>query len=132
METQQKLSELAKKLTIASTFGAALPYELQDKWQQEANGYRCTLKYQGRRYFFDYWMGQAHTDEPTVDGVLDCLLSDAQGGEQSFEDFCSEFGYDTDSRKAENIWKACTITTKRMKHLLGADYETFLASDRDI
>ncbi len=36
-----------------------------------------------------------------------CFMSDSASGDNSFEDFCSEFGYDTDSRKAEKIWKAC-------------------------
>jgi hypothetical protein len=26
---------------------------------------------------------------------------------QTFEDWCSDYGYDSDSRKAESIWKSC-------------------------
>jgi len=36
-----------------------------------------------------------------------CFLSDAQSGTYSLEDFCSEFGYDLDSRRAERIYKQC-------------------------
>jgi hypothetical protein len=58
-------------------------------------------------------------------------LSDAQAGEQAFEDFCGEFGYDPDSRKAERIWRASRLVTKNMKRLLGKDYEAFLYADRN-
>jgi hypothetical protein len=58
------------------------------------------------------------------------LLSDASAGEQSFEEFCLEFGYDPDSRKAERIHKACEKTARELRRLLGDDFETFLYSDR--
>jgi len=35
---------------------------------------------------------------------LTCVSSDSNVYD-SFEDFCGEFGYDTDSRKAEGTWK---------------------------
>jgi hypothetical protein len=57
-------------------------------------------------------------------------LSDAQAGEQTFEDFCAEFGYDPDSRKAEKTWQACRLVTKNMKRLLGKEYDSFLYADR--
>jgi hypothetical protein len=44
---------------------------------------------------------------PKIADVLYCLLSDSQSGSQSFEDFCSDFGYDTDSRKAHATWETC-------------------------
>lgn len=40
---------------------------------------------------------------PTPYDVLACLTKNNPG---TFEDFCNEFGYDTDSRKAENTYKA--------------------------
>lgn len=42
--------------------------------------------------------------EPTVYDVLTCL---EKCGYESFEDFCGCYGYDTDSRRAEKIYKAC-------------------------
>ena len=41
--------------------------------------------------------------EPSLYSVLACLTKYDPG---TFEDFCSEYGYDTDSRKAEKIYKA--------------------------
>ncbi len=63
--------------------------------------------------------------------MLDCLLSDSQAGEQDFEEFCAEFGYDTDSRKAERTWKACRAQAPKVKRLLGEDFERFLYADRN-
>ena len=40
---------------------------------------------------------------PTAYSVLSCLTKYDPG---SFEDFCSEFGYDTDSRSAEKTYQA--------------------------
>lgn len=40
---------------------------------------------------------------PTAYDVFTCLTKYDPG---TFEDFCSEFGYDSDSRKAEKIYKA--------------------------
>jgi hypothetical protein len=71
---------------------------------------------------FSKGMGH-HGAEPTADEVLDCLASDAAGIEnaQSFEDWCSEYGYDTDSRKAEKTFKACEHSARRLKAFLGDD-----------
>jgi len=46
------------------------------------------------------------TNKPTEYDVLTCIQKYDAG---SFENFCSEFGYDTDSRKAEKIYKAVVI-----------------------
>jgi len=108
-----------------------MPWDQQDEWQRNANSYRCTLHFKGRQFSFDYWQGVGISHDPRVDDVLDSLLNDAQGGEQTFEDFCAEFGYDPDSRKAERIWRACQLVAKNMKRLLGKDYETFLYADRN-
>ncbi len=73
--------------------------------------------------------GAAHTTDPTLEDVLDCLASDSSGVENAkgFEDWASEYGYDTDSRKAENIYKTCVEQAKQLKNLLGHDaYETLL------
>jgi len=39
--------------------------------------------------------------------ALNCLARDAQAHHETFENWAYELGYDTDSRKAEDIYKAC-------------------------
>ncbi len=126
-----KLRDLAKRLTLTCEYGAKLPYDKQSDWQQNATGYRCQIKYGRRSYTFDFWMGIAHTDAPDLEGCLACLLSDASAGDQTFEDFCRDYGYDEDSRTAERTWKACQRTMVAMQRLLGNEYETFLYAARN-
>lgn len=125
------LKRLARRVRIECAYGARLDWNKQDKWQQEANGWHCTLKYQGRRYSFDFWQGSAITGEPDVLGVLDCLLSDSGTADNAFEDWCAELGYDTDSRKAEATYRACQKVRENMQRLLGSDFEAFLYAERD-
>jgi len=66
---------------------------------------------------------------PKAQDILDSLASDASAYDnaRNFEDFCSDFGYDEDSRTAEGIYKACGELAKELKYFLGADlYETLL------
>lgn len=57
---------------------------------------------------------------PTPAGIFYCLCRDYDvmdsGG---FEDWASDFGYDTDSRKAENIYKACMEQSLKLRAVLG-------------
>lgn len=67
-------------------------------------------------------MGYGHNGkEPKADEVLDCLASDASGADEGFGEFCDNFGYDQDSRKAEKIYKACRHNSERLKKFLGDD-----------
>ena len=69
---------------------------------------------------------------PSLQDVLQCLQSDARSGEHMlFEDFASDFGYDTDSRKAEKIWRACQETRGRLMKFLGNDFQNFMDHDFD-
>lgn len=74
-------------------------------------------------------MGYGHNGKaPKADEVIDCLASDSNSVDQSdFEEWCSELGYDSDSRKAEKTYKACEHIAKRLKSFLGSDlYQTIL------
>lgn len=51
---------------------------------------------------------------PTQAGFLYCILSDAGAAEESFEDFCSSYGYDSDSIKSEKIYKECQETAQKI------------------
>lgn len=131
MTKTQSLKSLCNSVKISSKFGASLAWDKQDSWQQQAHGYTVTLRYQGRQMTTDFWLGPAISGEPEVENVIDCLLSDAMGSDQSFEEFCAEFGYDTDSRKAEATYKACKKSGEKLRRLLGDDFETFAYSDRN-
>lgn len=63
---------------------------------------------------------------PKVEEVLYSLLMDSTALDLTFEEFCAEFGYDTDSRKAEKIYNECNEQGKKLKRLLGEDYQYFM------
>ncbi len=56
---------------------------------------------------------------PSLADVMYCLLSDGRGAEDTFENFASEYGYDTDSRKALEIYLKCQETRNGMINVLG-------------
>jgi hypothetical protein len=74
---------------------------------------------------FAWKQGLGITDSPvdTPDQVFDSLVSDATGylEAQSFEDFAENFGYDTDSRKAEAIYDACGETANWLDDFLDGE-----------
>ena len=53
---------------------------------------------------------------PTEYDVLTCITKSDPG---SFEDFCGEFGCDTDSRKAERTYKAVKREWEAVKLVFG-------------
>jgi len=82
--------------------------------------WRCVLRCQGRQMTVPFSQGPAISHEPTVEDVLDCLASDACGyvNASNFEDWASEYGYDTDSRKDERTFKAVEKATGRLQQLI--------------
>jgi len=91
-----------------------------DKWMRDAQHYKCVLTYKRRKMTVPFSCGSAIEHGPTVEDVLNCLISDASSTDYSFEEWCREFGYDTDSRKAEQIYKICQTQSVKLQRLLGA------------
>lgn len=81
--------------------------------------FRVTLKRGTKRMTVYFSQGAAHTKAPTVGDVLECLASDQT--DESFDDWCSNYGLDTDSRSAERTYKAVTRSSKALARFLGAD-----------
>lgn len=53
--------------------------------------------------------------------VLYSLLSDMDAGAESFKDFCDNYGYDTDSRKAWKTWEDCKHISQEFQRVAGSD-----------
>ncbi len=81
----------------------------------KANQWKCTIRFNGKQYTFDYFMGIGLSGKPDLKDVLFSLYMDAQAADMTFEQFCSEFGYD----KAEATWKACVKAGKAFKRVFG-------------
>lgn len=116
-----------KGITIAVQFGAPRSPEFDG-----ALGYTVTLRYARRQLTVPFYMGPGHgSAEPTASDVLACLCLDATSIEnaRSFEEWCSDLGFDSNERKAERLYKACETATRKLQRFLGDDYELFCAAE---
>lgn len=57
--------------------------------------------------------------QPSAVEVLECLCSDAYSADESFEDWCADFGEDTDSRRAYATRQAVQKQTNDLREFLG-------------
>jgi hypothetical protein len=99
-----------------------------DGWKRSATHWKCTIRRGNKQLTTYFSQGSAHTKEPTLADILDCLASDAAGidNARDFEDWCAELGYDPDSRKAEKTFKVCEKQAESLKRLFGEDFKTLL------
>lgn len=81
-----------------------------DNWQETAREW--LVKIAGQE--FGYYTGSGIKDIPSYDSVLESLLSDYDVLTMEFEEFCSNFGYDEDSRKAYKIWLSCCNNGRKL------------------
>jgi hypothetical protein len=58
--------------------------------------------------------------KPAVADIVYCLVVDSTDDHGSFEEWASDYGYDTDSRKAEETYNACRKQTRDAVRVFGA------------
>lgn len=121
------LRGLVSKVRMECRYGAPAQEDMEGM-----DGWTVTLYYRGRQLTVPFYMGTGHNgNEPEARDVLECLLDDASGVEwQSFEGWCGEYGYDTDSRKAERIYRACERLNHKLRRFLGDDYNLWVYAER--
>lgn len=104
--------------------------DLNDEWKRNANKWQVRLIYFDKEFVTDYYMGSGlvhKNGKPKKPQVKDVLYSMMMGdvSDMNFNDFCNEFGYDNDSIKALEIYRACEKQTE-------AYYNMFDAEERKI
>lgn len=67
--------------------------------------------------YADWQNGVIELCQSDLKHALYSFISDSEAGTKEFEEFCSELGYDTDSRKAEKIHKACIKSFEKLEKL---------------
>lgn len=104
--------------------------DLTDEWKRTSKKWQVKLIYFDKEYVTDFYMGCGLVDEngkpkkPSKKDVLfSIMMNDVSG--MSFNDFCSEFGYDNDSIKALKIYEGCQRETE-------AYYDMFDSEEREI
>lgn len=122
MTLQQFIDKLG--ITISNQPTGENPH-MEDSGRMDNWKVKLRSKKQGTTMRLYYSKGVGHHGaEPTADEVLDCLASDTAGIDNSngFNDWCSEYGYDTDSRRAEKTYRQCERQAERLKKFLGEEY----------
>lgn len=104
-------TESAGTIEISNKFLGDKKWDIGDKnYPANYNNHKVTVVRDGKRMTFDFWQSRAQPDmtkDRHLIFALHCVLQDAFCATDSFERFCSELGYDQDSRKAEKFYKAC-------------------------
>jgi|SRR5690625_1891125 len=91
------------------------------EWASDASHYHVMFR-RGKNELESYFsMGSAHIGAPQMAAVFHCLLMDSDGIEYNdFESWAADYGFDTDSRKAERVFNACQKTLLDLKRLFTA------------
>lgn len=84
--------------------GVSFEYHIGIGHATKSTGFNKPLSLKNKKVIRD---GDTYIHVPKLKHILHALALDAQSGLDTFEDFCSNFGYDTDSRKALEVYLAC-------------------------
>lgn len=122
--TGYQISTTYKNFTIQAIFKG----DKAAKWGGDTvnrNNYKVTVKNTetGAKTSFDFWasIAQPKMEENDLLHCFYCLVSEGISGGESFEDFCSELGYDQDSIKAKKTWKACGKMAEKLGKIYDGD-----------
>lgn len=121
-------------LRISVSAGRDVPaYDDPDGWGHDEYRVRLTRPaVPGRSLTVTFRKGYGHNGSPpTLPEVLDSLVGDASDADETFEEWCGTYGYDTDSRRAEATWKACRKVRADLTKLIGADALETLTYDTE-
>lgn len=100
--------------------------DLKDEWKRTANKWQVRLIYFDKEFVTDYYMGSGLVDKmgrlkkPQVKDVLYSMIMDDVSN-MNFDDFCNEFGYDNDSIKALETYKACEKQTQAYYNMFDSE-----------
>lgn len=124
----QQAEDFLIKNDLTLSFRVAVPQKApiwQKGNEQHGVNYWCVLSNKnGKSYGFDYWGSikdkendaKGYPKAPTAYDILASLDTYSDG--YTFEDFCTTYGYDEDSRLAEKIYKAVQYQTEKLKEIL--------------
>lgn len=115
------IKEFIVKYGIAGRAQKVAANPNMDGMPQDSSHYIVTMERNGKKFSTPYSMGPAHNRGPQTADVLNCIASDVSGYDsaRNFEDWAANYGYDTDSRKAERIYNIIAEQSKSLKNFLG-------------
>lgn len=125
-----KIDDVLKKRNISMVSKTSAPTKLQAKnfSKPGTTHWTCTFRFghkssPGFRLMqVKYSQGSAIETPPKACCVMNCLVfSDYVSDYISFEEWCGDFGYDTDSRDNEALFKVCQKQSRELDAFLGND-----------
>ena len=102
MSTLEKtLPELIQELGITVKVNRIDTPEGATEWQERANAYRVTARYQGRSMSFNYFQGTGIKNDPIASDIIHCLSSELNilNSCDNFKCFVECFGLDIHSHQ---------------------------------
>lgn len=74
-------------------------------WRRNAHSYVATLHFETRTLETPFYTGTGWTETPSAVDILENLTIGADIAGEGFEEWCADFGYDIDSRRAYAQWE---------------------------
>ncbi len=101
----------------------SLKFNKNDKYfaddKEGRNIYTICLKRGKIKYEFSFGQSIVNTEKSIDPKPYDVLAAITKHDVGTFENFCDDFGYDKDSRKAEKIYNACVKEYEAVERLFG-------------
>lgn len=119
------MSELTELLDAVDVEWNLADHPVPEGFPHDSSAWTIVVRRGERTFETRYFTGPA-AGEPEKDQVLYALASDAENGLQTFEDFCDDLGYDSDSRRAYAIWEACRENGRRLAEIFTTDERDLL------
>jgi len=112
--------------TVSANYKGDKKANWGDKMPENWNNHLVTVTNTDtkQRCTFEFWASISNPELSTEYDVLNafyCFVGDAISGKMDFDEFCSEFGFDNDSRTAERTWKACKRATAKLERIYSGD-----------
>lgn len=110
--TVRELKDLVSELGIEATFTTLEDESLIPEWAKDKYAVLARLDYDGRTIEFPYFYGHftiAGSDEfPSVTSLVWTMGVESDGLDgRTFEQWCDEFGYDSDSISKLKMYEEC-------------------------
>lgn len=110
--TVRELKDLVSELGIEATFTTLEDETLIPDWAKDKYAVIARLEYDGRSMEFPYFYGHftiAGSDEfPNVESLVWTMSTESDGLDgRTFEQWCDEFGYDSDSISKLKMYEEC-------------------------
>jgi len=114
---EQQAIDFATKYGVRLTIGTPVYSTHFDDDTTRRYVFPCKLQRNGKSYSFKFGQSISKDNEqPTMYDILACL---EKYESYSFEDFCANYGYNEDSRKAEKTYKAVCKEYAAVERLFG-------------